>query len=93
MQYSGRRFISKEGDEGGNVRWNISTGEDSLFFIEGNLHIADCNRSITLDFSVYTGVTLDGRIAKLDELIDELYLFREKLVTLERKPKPKIYLY
>ena len=92
MQQSGRRFISDKGDEGGSIRWFLSTSGAFMFDLESSLIITDCTRSITLDFSVYSDdYSVKDRVAKLDSLIEGLEEFRTALKGCIVEPKKYYY--
>ena len=90
MKAQGKRFLSERGDEGGNVRWCITEGV--MGWHEADLFIGDCFRSINLEFSHNgTGKQVEKRVAKLDNLIEELQKLREALCSSEVKKKPLYY--
>lgn len=45
--------------------------------VDGTITIADCNRRVSLDFSVYDVKDLDNKLAKLNLLIEEIGKFRD----------------
>ena len=47
--------------------------------IDASLSIADCNRVINLDFSVYSKKQLKERLDKVEMFITELYLLQERI--------------
>lgn len=87
MKAQGKRFLSERGDEGGNVRWAVSQSHSGCNYHEADVWIGDCFKSICLEFSHDgTPKQVDKRIAKLDNLIEELTEFRISL----KKSKAKV---
>lgn len=98
MKAQGKKFLTDRGDEGGSVRWSVSlnaTDDYGLFnpFIEAELILTDCYKSINLEFNCYKARHIGKRIAKLDVLIQELGLFRVALVQAQLESKPKKFCY
>lgn len=88
MNAKGRRFISEKGNEGGSIRWYIEGKFKGKYFgIKSALILTDCARSVELDFNLYSSKDISQRVAKVDELIDELVNFKSHLANI--KPRVK----
>lgn len=85
MKAQGKRFLSDRGDEGGSVRWHVSTDKDDVFcnVVDATLYLTDCDRTITLEFDCYKREHTAKRIAKIDGLISELIAFKLALCDAE----------
>lgn len=53
------------------------------------LHIADCDRKITLDFDLKEDVTIEERIVKLERLRDTINTFAREAIKALRASQPK----
>lgn len=98
MKRQGKRFLTNRGDEGGSVRWYVETEEEcgGLFgyqVMDSSLHITDCDKCITLEFSCPDYKAFTKRIAKLDELLAELASFRTALQQAQSSSAPKKFHY
>lgn len=94
MDKSKKVFLSKDIDERGNLSWYV-TLEDSDYsfssYLDAELQIADCHRTITLDFACGREKDIDKRLKKVDTIISELYEFRDALEACKSKPKKFYY--
>jgi len=82
-----KRFLSERSDEGGSVRWAVDPHDGFKNF----LTITDCSEVVSLDFYIpQTGNInkhVEKKVAKLDNLIESLQLFRKELLKCKVKPK------
>ena len=76
MKFNDKRFLSPHSDEGGSVRWFIDTER----YFDNELIMTDSYKTITLDFSYRDNKELQGRIEKVDTLIQSLTLMKEALI-------------
>lgn len=78
-----KRFLSEVADEYSSVGWNVGVenwGGSSKSVIESSLRVADCSRSVTIEFDIYDETdSVSQRIKKVDELVRSLLLFRDAL--------------
>lgn len=79
-----KTFLSDSHEEFGYVAWVVKPYSDILSGDEKkeyscDLYIADCTRSISLEFDFENKQQLDKRIEKLDALIKELNDMRDTL--------------
>lgn len=77
-----KAFLNLHPEEFGSICWDASSRsyKNSTAKFYGSVRIADCSKSVILDFDCYgktTQKTVDKRIEKLDTLISELQKFRE----------------
>lgn len=82
MKKRDKRFLNESLDEYGYVAWSLRTKGDITYgnsVVEANLDIADCSKSIGLDFDCEKPRHIQKRIDKLDELLKSLQEFREAL--------------
>ncbi len=68
VKYYSRKFLNKSQ----GVALIECEGEVSHWALWANVRIADCNKTICLDFGVHSDKDYKERIAKIDLLINEL---------------------
>jgi hypothetical protein len=68
VKYYSRKFLNKSQ----GTAFIECEGEVSHWALWANVRIADCNKTICLDFGVHSDKDYKGRIAKIDLLISEL---------------------
>ena len=96
MKLQGKKFLTDRGDEGGSVRWHVTTEDDGFIFANlcgAELTITDCSSVVMLEFYCYKREDLVKRIAKLDVLLLELTAFRAALVQVQHDTAPKKFCY
>lgn len=89
----GKQFTSDRGDEGGSVRWSVTTGQEYSREVYADLIVTDCYHTVSLEFSADTARQVDKRLAKLDIVIQELLSFRAALSTAQDSFKPTKFYY
>lgn len=89
MHYD-KRFLTHRSDEGGSIGWSIEKHEWDTGYSSG-ITITDCYNKVNLDFTFHNNQQLDKRLDKLNNLIDSLELFRDKLESCREKPKKFYY--
>jgi len=76
-----KRFLSDDEHETGSICWYIEKNEDADFLtVNSSVKIYDCNRSVSLDFDCLDLEDIEGRVAKVDVLIEELTKLRGALL-------------
>ncbi len=95
MKAQGKRFLTERGDEGGSVRWHAVTDDDDYAYqiLDAELHITDCEKVVVLEFSCPSYKAIAKRIAKVDELLQELTNFKAALQQAQRHHTPKKFHY
>lgn len=84
-----KKFLNKDTTELGLISWRVDRSYDKEGYckwLSGGLTIADCSRTVRLDFDVSIGVpknaydSLHNRLKKIDTMIDELHEMRIALI-------------
>lgn len=75
---SQKLFLSDRSDEDGSIIWHVDLRES---VIDSCIRLRDCNKCITLDFDAYGITDLDGRLAKVEKLIQSLQDFHANFRT------------
>lgn len=93
-----KTFLSDSHSEFGYVSWYVQHGRDYLDsehppnYTSAELRIADCSKSICLDFYSDGKKNHGKRVDKLDRLINELLIFRKEYVdSFGKRDKPMRY--
>lgn len=83
-----RRLLNSDTEtDTGFVVTSFKKEESSHYYVEAQVRIYDCVRSITLDFDCYDRADTVKRLAKINILIEELEIFRAKLEDAAKVPK------
>lgn len=88
MKRSRKTFLSTRPDETGSICTKVDSSSGMrCYFIEAELKIYDCSRSVILDFDCFDASDLKERIEKANLLLDEIARFRDDLIACKAKTK------
>lgn len=59
--------------------------KEAILDVNAYMTVSDCNRQITLDFSVWKAKSIPAQLAKIDSLIDTLNHIADALVMIKEK--------
>lgn len=79
-----KKFLTDRTDEASSIVWSVDSEKSRVgrTHVEACLTVRDCNETVHIEFGAYRDPTqeeLDSRLAKVDVLITELFLFREAM--------------
>ena len=83
MDIGHKEFLNTNPEETGYVAWNVNNEPEwrrNPTDLAANFTIADCRRSIRLDFNVYGDITNEDRVKKVDEIIRHLTDFKDTIL-------------
>ena len=91
----GKTFLNDHPEEFGSIAWKVKVGGgifDTAKVIHSELRVADCYKSIDLDFYCKSQKDLTKRIDKLNTMILELLEMKQCLMKAGEHIKPaKVY--
>lgn len=73
-----RKFLEGHPEELGYIAWKVGH-EAGNHWTFAHVILADCRRTIQLDFDFYDAEEQVARLRKIDSLIEELQAFRKAL--------------
>jgi hypothetical protein len=79
-----KKFLTDRTDEASSIVWTVTADKSRVgrTHVDAGLTLRDCNKTVHIDFDAYSEPSqedLDSRLAKVDVLITELFLFREAI--------------
>jgi hypothetical protein len=83
MKKGAKSFLNNMPEETGYIAWNINNEPEwckKKTDLEANLTIADCKKSLRLDFNVYEQLTIEDRVKKVERLQQLLEEFKQELI-------------
>ena len=89
MKKRDKRFLNDSHEEFGYICWSVSTEVTYGGIVSAELSIADCSKTICLEFDCHEQKHIQKRIQKLDNMMESLHNMREALVEVQNSLKPK----
>lgn len=83
MKARNKTFLNDSHEETGYISWYVSNEGDLTFgnVLDASIRIADCSKTVDLDFECWKDADLRKRLAKANILLDELKKFTNSLET------------
>lgn len=83
MKYNSRSFLNKST----GIAAIETTVDTSLTYVEANIALSDCNRTVNIDLSSSNKVAFKNKLDKLSKLINELTSLETVLKDLQTSPE------